>query len=151
MCSRKIEDLHPRMQEKTRKFLELASKNGIEVLIYCTYRSPEVQEVLYKQGRLKQFNLTVQQLNEERKKLGLYPLSEAEANRIVTYARAGQSLHNKRLAFDCVPLVGGKPQWNNIELYKRLGEIGKQCGLEWAGEWKRFKEYPHFEDTIKTV
>lgn len=151
MASRKIEDLTPSMQEKTKKFLELAKQNGIEVLIYCTYRSPEEQEVLYMQGRLKQFGLTLQQLNEKRAKLGLYPLSENEASKIITYAKPGQSKHNTRQAFDCVPIIGGKPQWNNIDLYKKLGLVGKQVGLSWAGEWKKFKEYPHFEDIDKKV
>lgn len=147
MASRKIEDLHPITQQKAKEFLELAKKNGIEVLIYCTYRSPEEQGILYKQGRLREFGITVSELNEERKKLGLYPLSEKEANRIVTNAKAWQSFHQYGFAFDCVPLQGGKPDWSNAEAYRLLGEIGKQVGLEWGGNWKHFKEFPHFQDS----
>ena len=147
MASRRIEDLHPITREKVQAFLRLANENGIDVLIYCTYRSPEEQEILYMQGRLKEFGITVSELNEERKRLGLYPLSEKEANRIVTNAQAWQSYHQYGVAFDCVPLSGGKPDWGNIEAYKLLGEIGEQVGLEWGGNWKHFKEFPHFQDT----
>ena len=29
--------------------------------------------------------------------------------------------------------------------YKRLGEIAKSLGLEWGGDWKSLKDYPHVE------
>jgi hypothetical protein len=29
----------------------------------------------------------------------------------------------------------------------RVGMTGKACGLEWAGDWKTFKEYAHFQYT----
>lgn len=151
MASRRIEDLHPRMQKKAKKFLELAKQNGIEVLIYCTYRSAEEQEILYMQGRLEQFGITVEQLNEKRKKIGLYPLTEKEAKKIVTNAKPGQSMHNHGLAFDCVPMQAGKPAWNDIQTYKKLAEIAKKIEMEWAGNWKTFKEYPHFEDIDKII
>ena len=147
MASRRIEDLHPITREKVQGFLHIANQNGIDVLIYCTYRSPEEQEVLYLQGRLEKFGITLEQLNQKRKEFGLYPLSKKEANRIVTNAKPWQSFHQYGFAFDCVPLQGGKPDWSNIEAYKTLEKIGKQVGLEWAGEWRKFKEMPHFQDT----
>lgn len=147
MASRRLEDLHPVMRQKAEKFLELARQKGIEVLIYCTYRSPQEQEVLYLQGRLKQFGLTVEELNRLRKRLGLWALSEREANRKVTNAKPWQSFHQYGLAFDCVPLHGGKPAWNDKGAYAVLGQIAEEVGLEWAGRWKRFKELPHFQDT----
>ena len=147
MASRRLEDLHPVTREKSKKFLEKAKENGIDVLIYCTYRSPGEQEVLYMQGRLEQFGITLEELNEKRIKLGLWELTPEEARRKVTNARAWQSFHQYGLAFDCVPLQGGKPDWNNREAYAILGEIAGEVGLEWAGRWKRFKELPHFQDT----
>lgn len=147
MASRKLEDLHPVTREKTEKFLEKAKENGIEVLIYCTYRSPEEQEILYMQGRLEQFGITLKELNERRKKLGLWELTEKEARRKVTNAKPWQSFHQYGLAFDCVPLAGGKPDWSNREAYAILGKIAGEVGLEWAGSWKRFRELPHFQDT----
>jgi len=41
--------------------------------------------------------------------------------------------------------------WNNINEFKELGEIilkkAKQLGikLNWGGNWKSFKDYPHYE------
>ena len=147
MASRRLEDLHPVTREKAKAFLQRAKEEGIDVLIYCTYRSPEEQEILYMQGRLEQFGITLEELNEKRIKLGLWKLTPEEAKRKVTNAKPWQSFHQYGLAFDCVPLQGGKPDWSNREAYAILGEIAEQAGLEWAGNWKRFKELPHFQDT----
>ena len=76
------------------------------------------------------------------------PPIEAEANRIVTHARPGYSMHNFGLAFDVVPLNAGKPIWNVSDpAWQTVGRTGKECGLEWAGDWKRFREYAHFQYT----
>jgi peptidoglycan L-alanyl-D-glutamate endopeptidase CwlK len=147
MASRRLEDLHPVTRKKTEEFLKRAKEDGIEVLIYCTFRSPEEQEILYMQGRLEQFGITLKELNERRKKLGLWELTEKEARRKVTNAKPWQSFHQYGLAFDCVPLAGGKPDWSNHEAYEKLGEIAQKVGLEWAGSWKQFRELPHFQDT----
>ncbi len=147
MASRELEDLHPVTREKAKVFLQRAKEKGIDVLIYCTYRSPEEQEVLYMQGRLEQFGITLEELNEKRVRLGLWKLTEREAKRKITNAKPWQSFHQYGLAFDCVPLQGGKPDWNNIEAYRALGNIASEIGLEWAGGWRRFREFPHFQDT----
>ena len=147
MASRSLNDLHPVTREKAKRFLELAKNRGIDVLVYCTYRSPEEQEILYMQGRLEQFGITLKELNERRKKLGLWELTEEEARRKVTNARPWQSFHQYGLAFDCVPLAGGKLDWSNHKAYRKLGEIAQKVGLEWAGSWKQFREFPHFQDT----
>ena len=147
MASRKLEDLHPVTREKAKVFLHKAKEAGIDVLIYCTYRSPEEQEVLYAQGRLEQVGWTLEELNRRRLKLGLWELKPEEARRKVTNARAWQSFHQYGLAFDCVPLAGGKPDWSNREAYAILGKIAGEVGLEWAGSWERFRELPHFQDT----
>lgn len=132
ITSRKIEDLHPIMQEKAKAFLDKCRAEGIDVLITCTYRDDEAQNALYARGR------TI--LTENGQKVGK-----------VTNARGGQSMHNYRLAFDCVPLRDGKPVWGttgaNLLLWMRVGNIGEGVGLEWAGRWKTFREYPHFQFT----
>ena len=124
--SRKIEDLHPKVAEMCRKFIAECDKQGIDVLITSTYRDGASQNDLYAQGRTK-------------------------PGRIVTNARAGQSWHNWRCAFDVVPLRSGKPVWGtlgkDLELWTKVGEIGESVGLEWAGRWKRFREFPHFQFT----
>lgn len=124
--SRQIEDLLPQVQTLAKTFIERCKEAGIDLLIISTYRDNESQAVLFAQGR-------------------------TAPGKIVTNARAGQSFHNYRVAFDIVPLVNGKPVWDttneNGVLWKKLGAIGKECGLEWAGEWRTFKEFPHFQYT----
>lgn len=122
MASRSIDDLTPRMREMAVKFLDGCLAAGIDVLIYCTYRSPEEQDELYAHGRTK-------------------------PGPIVTNARAGQSKHNSRQAFDCVPLNAGKPQWGDAATYLKMGLIGEAVGLTWAGRWTgRLRETAHFQD-----
>lgn len=128
MASRKIEDLHPELQPKARAFLAKALMQGIDVLVTCTWRSNAEQDELYAQGRTK-------------------PGSK------VTNAKAGQSKHNFTLdgkpaskAFDVVPMVAGKPMWDaKHPHWAQLGKIGEDLGLEWAGKWVSFKEFPHFQ------
>lgn len=124
--SRKIEDLHPHVQTLCNIFLERCDAENIDILITSTYRDFESQNELYAQGRTK-------------------------VGKKVTNAKGGQSFHNWRVAFDVVPLRFGKPVWgttgNDLELWQRVGAIGKSVGLEWAGDWKTFKEFPHFQYT----
>lgn len=120
--SRSIGDLHPEAAERAARFLEECKKAGIDVIITSTYRDHESQAALFAQGR------TI-------------------PGRIVTNANAGDSFHNYKLAFDFVPIINGKPQWNDFEAFKRCGDIAKECGLEWAGDWKGFKEMAHCQYT----
>ena len=128
MASRSIDDLTPSCREKAVKFLDGCAQAGIDVLIYCTLRSNEEQDALYAIGR-------------------------TQPGSIKTNARAGQSLHNpasginKSRAFDCVPLLNGKLQWNDKDTYLRMGLIGESVGLSWAGRWTgRLRETAHFQD-----
>jgi len=124
--SRKIEDLHPTLQAKCRAHMAACEAAGVSLIITSTYRSPEEQAVLYAQGR-------------------------TAPGKIVTKARPGQSMHNYRLAYDVVPLRNGKPVWGtsgeDATLWQKVGALGVAQGLEWAGSWKRFKEFPHFQWT----
>jgi peptidoglycan L-alanyl-D-glutamate endopeptidase CwlK len=118
--SRNLDDLAPPAKQRALAFIAAASAKGIDLLVTSTYRDAESQDALYAQGRTTPGN-------------------------IVTRAKAGQSWHNWRCALDVVPLVNGKAIWDDQALWKQVGEIGKSCGLEWAGDWKTFKEYPHFQ------
>jgi peptidoglycan L-alanyl-D-glutamate endopeptidase CwlK len=120
--SRNLDDLAPPAKQRALAFIAAASAKGIDLLVTSTYRDSESQDALYAQGRSTPGN-------------------------IVTRAKAGQSWHNWRCALDVVPLVNGKAIWDDQALWKQVGEIGKSCGLEWAGDWKTFKEYPHFQYT----
>lgn len=121
--SRKLEDLHPKVKLLCEQFINGCDAAGIDVLITSTYRDMESQTALYAQGRTTKGN-------------------------IVTNAKAGQSLHNYRVAFDFVPIVGGKCIWNDAGLFAKCGRIAQSLGLEWAGAWSgKFKETAHCQFT----
>lgn len=127
--SRNLIDLCPRLQSLFCVFSAKMKNAGIDFIVTCTYRSDEEQTALYAQGR------TVK-------------------GAIVTNAKAGESKHNAvtldglpaSKAFDIVIIKNGKPDWDikNPD-WKKAGMIGKSIGLEWAGDWTSFKEYPHFQ------
>ena len=110
------------MKERAERFIAACKAAGIDLLITSTYRDNESQDALYAQGR-------------------------TAPGKIVTKAKGGQSFHNYRCAFDVVPLVHGKPVWDDEALWVRIGQLGKQIGLEWAGDWVTFKETAHFQYT----
>ena len=120
--SRSLDDLAPPVKQRAEAFIAAAKAKGIDLLVTSTYRDNESQDALYAQGRTTPGN-------------------------VVTKAKAGQSWHNWRCALDVVPLVNGKAIWDDPALWKQVGEIGKSCGLEWAGDWVTFKEFPHFQYT----
>lgn len=140
MASRSIADLHPYMQDKARQFLYDCKAGGVDVLIYCTWRSGKEQDQLYAMGRTTKSNVGVTLLR---------PLGK-----IVTNARAGQSAHNFTIngrpaskAWDCCPMVGGKPVWaESHPHWQVIGHVAKSLGLNWYG-WpnSKFREFPHVE------
>lgn len=126
MGERSIAALDPRVGRMCQHHIENCRANGIDLLITSTYRDPAEQDALYAQGRTK-------------------------PGKKVTNAKGGQSMHNYRLAYDVVPLRNGKAVWgttgDDLVLWNRVGALGKAAGLEWAGDWKSFKEFPHFQWT----
>lgn len=127
--SRRLDYLHPAVLPMVERFLASARLEGIDLLVTCTWRSAEEQARLYAQGR-------------------------TAPGRIVTRAKPGQSMHNvmlrggqpASLAVDVVPLRFGKPIWDARDaLWQEVGDLGQAAGLEWAGRWKRFREFPHFQ------
>ncbi len=62
----------------------------------------------------------------------------------VTNARGGYSNHNFGVAFD-IGLFKGSDYLEDSPLYESIAPIGKQIGLEWGGDWKSIKDYPHYE------
>lgn len=120
--SRNIYLLEPPVLERVKAFIASCKTQGIDLLVTSTYRDIEAQNALYAQGR-------------------------TASGKIVTNAKGGQSFHNFRCAVDVVPLVNGKPNWDDDALWRKVGKLGKAAGLEWAGDWKTFREQPHFQYT----
>jgi peptidoglycan L-alanyl-D-glutamate endopeptidase CwlK len=121
--SRNLDDLIPVVKDRVEQFIEICKEHNIDLLVTSTYRDQESQAALYEQGR-------------------------TTPGHIVTNAKAGDSYHNWRCAVDVVPLVNGKPNWDgNDPIWNKVGELGEQSGLEWAGKWHTFKELAHFQYT----
>ena len=155
MASRKLDDLQPETREKALLFLELAKDAEFPVLIYCTYRSDHEQACLYRQSR--SLPVIKHKADQLRFNFGRPDLAQLlmdvgpQYGRHVTNAGPGQSLHGYRCALDGVPLVGGKPVWDDDTpeeraIWARYGELVELAGLEWSGRWTQFKETPHAQE-----
>jgi peptidoglycan L-alanyl-D-glutamate endopeptidase CwlK len=145
----RIEFLHPAVRQEVKdiylnKIIPALSGKATCRFAY-TLRTFAEQNALYSQGRTKLFD-------DKGKRLG-----------IVTKAKGGQSIHNFGLALDIVLLKDsnndGKFEsatWEtNIDFDKdgksdwmEVVNILKSHGWTWGGDWKSFKDAPHFEKTF---
>lgn len=119
--SRKIEDLHPVVQELCNRHIAACTARGVAIQVTNTLRDAEYQAYLYSLGRTR-------------------------AGSIVTNAKL-IGPHAFGMAYDVVPVVDGKAQWNDNRLWNIAGEEGKKLGLTWGGDWKSIVDKPHFEYT----
>ena len=127
MPSRNLDDLHPEVKLMVTAWLATAAREGLEVLVTCTYRSQAEQDALYAQGRTK-------------------------PGAVVTWAKRSNHSHTEggrpaSLAVDFVPLKGGKTVWTATDpAWARLGRLAKAQGLVWGGDWPlRKRDLPHLE------
>lgn len=126
MASRRLEDLHPYLANAYRRAAaewDMAFPLLPKPFVTQTYRSNEEQNILYNQGR-------------------------TTAGNKVTNAKGGQSLHNyfPSFAFDIAFVDGknGNIDWS-ITLFQNFASIiCRDSNIEWGGNWKSFKDNPHF-------
>lgn len=126
--SRRIEDLHPRLQVKLAQLKEACAAQGISILFSECLRTVEEQDALYAQGRTNPGN-------------------------IVTNAKGStySSQHQWGIAADFyldmdVDGDGSKADDafnNSTGLFERVGAIAKTIGLGWGGDWTSPKDRPH--------
>jgi peptidoglycan L-alanyl-D-glutamate endopeptidase CwlK len=122
----RIATAHPKIREELKNYyIECNNKlpKGVRLRFAYVYRSVAEQNVLYNQ-RPK-----------------------------VTNAKGGQSIHNYGLAFDIAILLDKDNNgtfesidWNiSSPYFKLVVEYFKSKGYEHGGDWKNFKDYPHFQ------
>jgi len=122
----RIATAHPKIREELKNYyIECNNKlpKGVRLRFAYVYRSIEEQNKLYNQ-RPK-----------------------------VTNAKGGQSIHNYSLAFDYVIMLDKDNngtfetiEWSLASPYhKVVVDYFKSKGYEWGGDWKSFKDYPHFQ------
>ncbi|WP_312991526.1 M15 family metallopeptidase [Chryseobacterium flavum] len=136
VTSERIKFLHPVVRDEMRNIIQecnLALTGKAKVRITQGLRSFEEQERLYAIGRLT-------------------------SGKKLTNARAGQSLHNYGLAVDICLIIDGKTaswdtakDWDNDKVadWYECVQIFARHGWNWGGNWKTYKDLPHFEK--KTV
>lgn len=150
MASRKLDDLTGDLKSRAEKIRSACIEAaGFDLLIYCTLRPLEEQARLYRQSRSRH---EIERKINTLRNMGFEVLAEIIEKvgpcygEHVTNAAPGESWHNYGMAFDAVPLIGGKPSWNYLkakEYWDAYGEAVRQVDMYWAGDWKRFREYPH--------
>ena len=138
MPERSITYCTPELQEvwyaALKKFSEAHPDLPVPFLT-CTYRSREEQDRL--------FNQPWDHIdNDQDGKID-------EADEKVTNARAGQSYHNfyPSRAFDVAFRKPNKQlDWND-HLFIKFAAVVKEINpkVTWGGEFKRFKDMPHFQ------
>ena len=131
----RIEKMHPsfRVELKNQyEFINSKLPKDVRLRFSYTLRTFEEQNELYSQGRTKN-------------------------GRIVTNAKGGQSMHNYGLAFDIVLLYDIDKNgtfetavWQGKYFDQVVRQL-KSYGYEWGGDWKRFKDTPHFQCKKKNV
>ncbi|WP_267406661.1 MULTISPECIES: M15 family metallopeptidase [unclassified Chryseobacterium] len=134
----RIEKLHPYVREEVKQIIKECDKaltGRAKIRITQGLRSFEEQEKLYAIGRIT-------------------------SGKKVTNAKAGQSIHNYGFAVDMCLIIDGKTaswdtakDWDNdgIADWYECVKIFAKHGWDWGGNWKTFKDLPHFEKKeIKT-
>lgn len=128
----RIEKLHPLVREEVKQIIkdcDEALSGRAKVRITQGLRSFEEQEKLYAIGRIT-------------------------SGKKVTNAKAGQSIHNYGLAVDICMMIDGKTaswdtakDWDNDQVadWYECVKIFAKYGWDWGGNWKTFKDLPHFE------
>ena len=114
-----INELLPHVQGRVLKWLQACKDNGIDILIYETYRTPERQKALYAIGRT---------VDKDK------PVVTSTLN----------SMHIRRRAIDFVPTIKRVPQWNDIALYNKAIDLAIALGFE-SGRSYKIKDYPHLQ------
>ena len=77
----------------------------------------------------------------------LYAQGRTRPGKIVTNAKGGDSFHNYGLAIDVVIInPNGTANWSRLSA--DVVRIAAQEGFEWGGNWRTFKDYPHFQMTF---
>ena len=146
MASRDLNGLVPTLK---MKHAALVAELSFPILTYCTGRSAEEQSKLWRQSRSMDTILAKEKV--------LIKYDHIELARIlievgphtgphVTHAGPGESWHQYWMAFDAVPMIHGKPAWNykkNEGVWSELGSVATNLGINWGGNWKRPKDYPH--------
>jgi len=126
----KIDSLHPLIREEVRRLVNYVNEKvltgNVKMLVSQGLRTFEEQDTLYAKKPK------------------------------VTNAKGGQSIHNYGLAFDFCLVNGKIAIWDvakdfdndKIADWKEVVDVFKSAGYTWGGDFRSFKDAPHFEKTF---
>lgn len=143
--SRKLEDLDPVLEKKSREIIRIAAAMGINILITRTASYLHEQMAIFVQGRMP-----VADVNRFRAEIGQAAIVEAQ-NKIVTWTLKSKHVvkpGEKSKAFDfCILKDPKTPTWelkvdvnkDDIPDYEQVGRMAESLGLTWGGSdsWKK--------------
>lgn len=107
--------LHPYFRDRVLQLINLCKEKGIQLEVVETYRTHAKQREYKMMGRR------------------------------YTRTPPGYSRHQYGLAVDVVPVINNVPQWNNYQLWRKVGLIGEKLGFRWGGRWRYLYDPGHFE------
>ena len=113
--SRDIADLRADVRANCIIFIDLCKEAGLPVLITETVRDDEYQRYLAANGYA----------------------SKTATRPTFHSVKAG-------LAFDICKNVKGH-EYDDLSFFDRCGQIAKQVGFSWGGDWKSFPDKPHIQ------
>ena len=117
--NRSLSDLRPELASLAQRLLDESEARGMPIFVTETLRTYSRQDRLFNQGRTTE-------------------------GPVVTNARAGESNHNYGLAFDIA--FRSPPAPGLFEgPWEAMGEIGRNLGMRWGGDFSRLVDRPHFE------
>ena len=113
--SRRIDELRADVAQNCRILIDRAAKEGLPVLVVQTVRDAEYQRYLAAAG------------------------FAAKTATVPTFHAQGVGL-----AFDVCKNVKGH-EYDDASFFERVGQLGKQMGFTWGGDWRSFPDRPHFQ------
>ena len=135
--------LTPETQAKALHMLDLCRSRGCDLLIYCTARSCAEQAKIYRATRTlpeiqaKARDLEARGLPFLAKVLMDVGPQSGPLGKHMTKAGPGESWHQYGMAFDGVPMVDGKPDWDGVgREWDVFGAAGAEAGL-FGLSWER--------------
>lgn len=163
-ASRDPETLHPAARWRYEAWVEAAWNDGLHPLVYCFHRPLEEQARIWRRNRSA---AEVKDGFDELERRGLEAAARAlmavgpqpgSSGPRLTNALPGTSFHQEHhyqgvrgaLAFDWVPLIGGKAAWDRMDLYEKGAELAQRYGLRSGLRFTTFHEGPHiqFDDAL---
>lgn len=116
--SRDLGRLRDDVERNARIFLRLCEEQGLRVLVTQTLRDDEYQKTLYAKGR-------------------------TAPGKIVTNSEV-TTFHGDGLAFDICQNIRGQ-EYSDADFFLNCATIAKHMGFSWGGDWKSFRDRPHFQ------